>query len=494
MAAATMSQNPNTFFRILVAGHVFDVDAIKSREESFLSVLAQAKSRYGNALCLCRAQPRNLQIKNVRGKHHLALWPGDGPQHDTSCVFFRDDSEVAPAPPRQAATGQELAGNRSHAFNFVLDRDPQLGRHGQRTGGLVKPDAPREPVSSLQVILNTLWDEADLTRWHPKWQRDWGRTRYQILEASKSLMMNNVPLASRLFVPRRFREDERHALNAEFDNFKKLLERRPESATRSAVIIAPVRKMDTLPNGIITLYLRHLREGISIPAPVADYIGNNCRAAYRRAWIVAPQMAALADVERRKAEGTQRNDGLRPSRTYPEVMSIVHVELSEKGWLWARAAWMMMVHPGSSIPASSPLEVKLVDTLIERGYQFQRQLSADTPTNRKIPDWILRHVYDPNGKGVPRAHLQILSNGAEQKLLAARALLADSMASKGMPTWTWVPRSSADEAEVPPLPPLDTEPQEAAEVMIRQLHASNNLQYAYGSGLQSQNHHPRSPS
>lgn len=52
---------------------------------------ADAKQRYGHVLCLCRPEPLKLQIRHRDGLFHLAVWPQEGPKHDTECIYFRDE-------------------------------------------------------------------------------------------------------------------------------------------------------------------------------------------------------------------------------------------------------------------------------------------------------------------------------------------------------------------------------------------------------------------
>jgi hypothetical protein len=483
VAVATISL-PNhhpILVKLFVAGETFDADRMEGGTQ-FQEALGRARAKYGFALCLCRPHPLKLQIRRREGVFHVALWPSEGPLHDTNCVFFRDDCEFAPAEERTQPIAN--AQPKVHALEFAIgfSRKSDVGAHRpgitrpqpQPSAKAPKTESDHKPEPTLRALALKLWELADLTRWHPKWSRDWGRARYQLHEAAQKITVGGTPLAARLFVPRPYREDSKRALNDEFERFKDSLAYPIDNQIQSGLIVAPVRKMTKLANETAAMYLRHLKESVGFNKPTLDFLSNNCKSAYRRSWLTDAQGKAEAASSPREFK-------------HPEVIAFIHVELSSKGYLWCRGAWLMLVHPSVFIPANSPQEVRLVTALMDRGYQFTRQLSIEAPTKRTTPDWIVRHVIDPKGYPVPKAQLQLLSNGVEPAFLAARAALAHKVALAGMPTWTWLPQASSGGAynTVPPLPPLDSIDQDTKQHQLDAIRNCENINYAYGSGPSS---------
>src|SRR5690606_2953448 len=110
--------------------------------------------------------------------------------------------------------------------------DPATGRTNLRLGfSLTKlpgrsqmppPGGESESVStdgtklSLRGLLHYLWDQAELTRWHPGFEgkRTWGTVRRQLLSASKDKFTSGDSLRSRLYIPETFFVDQRDAINA----------------------------------------------------------------------------------------------------------------------------------------------------------------------------------------------------------------------------------------------------------------------------------------
>ncbi len=154
--------------------------------------------------------------------------------------------------------------------------------------------------------------------------------------------------------------------------------------------------------------------------------------------------------------------------------------LATRGAVYARAAWLMNVHPRSFIPANSPNTVMLVDALLDRGHAFDRLLADVPPMKKTAPDWLVRHVIGPDGKPVARAALDVLDRGATPEYLQARQAMAKALADKGVPTWYWVPQGSWRERRVPPLPPTDEQPSAEAAQILKDIGEAADCDFQFG--------------
>lgn len=422
--------------------------------------LGAARQRFGHVLCLCRRHPLKLQIRRRKEHFHLAVWPNEGPAHDSECSFFRD--ELADA----VASSDDPAGDRQPTGHVVPDSvgsavdTPTRARvsfHLGAAGG--QASGPSISIRSLGV---QLWERASLCRWHPSWTRDWGRTRYQILLAAGGIELNGAPAEDLLFVPRPYRESQQNILNSQWEDFARGLTIN-KGSTR--VLIAPVRRFtpesDRHPP---VMHLRHLRAPIGLSRACHEFVVRDCRNALRSTRLQAIENGAF--------------DGLYPA---PEVIGFFLVEGSSRGGVWARAAWLMPVHPTSYIPAANPNTVRLVDRLIEQGYAFQHLISDTQASRRTTADWLVRHVIGPDDAPVARAALEILDRGSNPEYLAARSDIAVRMHNAGIPTWTWVPGGRRADREVPQLPPSDHVPGSVARDMIRQIQATPSADYRFGA-------------
>lgn len=414
-------------------------------------LLADARLRYGNALCGCRPSPLKLQIRLREGKLHLAVWPNEGAEHDTECAFFRDEVLEQHAPARPAPTP-------ASAPTPVIADTPAV-RWPLHIGHGEVPD--NTELVSIRTLGYRLWDFAALCRWHPTWSRDWGRARYELVRAAEMFTLNGHAAERLLFIPRPYRETQQSSLNAEWERFVRELATRRDGAPH--VLIAPVRRITVdEQSGAARAFLRHLRAPIGLHRACADFLYRECRNTMRPQGRLAARAGEPIDPRE------------------PEVMGIFSVEGSTRGGVWARAGWLLPVHPTTFIPAASFDVVLLIDKLLAGGYAFQHLLSEQAPSRRTSADWLLRHVLGPDGRPVARASLEILNRGSDAEYLQVRGAIAQRMAEQGIPTWTWTPTGGRATRAVPPLPPTDQTAVQAAQEALRQIALSPTADYQFG--------------
>lgn len=486
MASATLSNitaAQSKSVHILVDGEQFDLKRLRdpAHADSFQSSLDSARHKFGHALCMCRPTPLKLQVRLREGKYHLAVWPEQGPMHDSSCIFFRDD-EAEPETEITTQVKESEDGSREIRLSFTLDRSAASSSPRPQTASRLSVndhDLPEQ--ASLRGLLHLLWAEANLTRWHPSWERDWGRARYELIQASHHLTIKGTPLSERLYVPRPFRESVKDEINREWDRFVLSLARGQGDTIKSALIVAPVRKFVELPTQdsaktAAAMHLRHMRSPIGLNEATYAFLKNQCKTAVRRVFV---------NAQEHERDQEPRPDGW-ICLPQPEIIAIAHVEANSRGGIWSRGAWLLSVHPRVFIPAGNTDDIMLIDTLMRDRHQFSRLLTSQQPMARTRPDWTLRHVYDPRGVPVARAALEILSNGAMPVFVNKRAELANALAAKGMPVWTWTPMGRQLDRVTPPLPPPESMQKSAAMQRLKEIANTQGTIYAYGSGNESQ--------
>ena len=486
MATATISNitaAQSKSVHILVSGEQFDLKRLRdpAQAESFQNALDSARHKFGHALCMCRPTPLKLQIRLRDGKYHLAVWPEQGPMHDSACIFFRED-EAGPETEITTQVQENEDGSREIRLTFTLDRSSLSSTPRPQTASRLSIDHHKLPEqASLRGLLHLLWAEASLTRWHPSWERDWGRARYELIQAANHLTIKGTPLSERLYVPRPYRESLKDDINREWDRFTQSLARGQGDNIKSALIVAPVRKFVELPTQdggkiAVAMHLRHMRSPIGLNEATFAFLQNQCKTAVRRVFLNAKE---------HEREKEPRPEGW-IDIPQPEVIAIAHVEANTRGGIWSRGVWLLSVHPRVFIPAGNSDDIMLIDALMRGGHQFSRLLTSQQPIARTRPEWTLRHVYDPKGVVVSGAALEILSNGAMPEFLNKRAELANALAAKGMPVWTWTPMGRQTDRVVPPLPPPESMQKSSALQTLRAIAHAPETFYAYGSGNESQ--------
>ena len=464
----------HTDHSILAAGDRIQQAVLRDAWEQpqIQQLLGAARKRFGNALCACRREPLKLQIRLRDGKYHLAVWPQEGPSHDSECLFFRDEvaEESAPTATARAAT---TLGEVKPAAAQALGPS----RLALVLGGTAEPGSS-DTLVSIRSLAHRLWDAASLCRWHPSWTRDWGRTRYQLQQAAAQFSINGQHAEKLLFVPRPYRESMQGMLNAEWDGFLRDLITNRDRLPR--ILIAPIRRVVPEREGHPpAVFLRHLHVPIGLTPACANFIWRDCRTVLSNSRLSTPRLKPAPGAAATPQYG-------------PEVIGVFSVDGSSRGGVWARAGWLLPVHPTTYIPAGNHDTVMLIDSLLSGGYAFQHLMSELQPSRRTNADWLLRHVMGPDGRPVARAALEILDRGCTVEYAGVRAGIAQRMSAQGIPTWTWSPAGRPYERTVPPLPPSDQAPTEVAAESLRQISLSPHAQYRYGPGNQFTLHERKS--
>lgn len=493
--------------RLMIGGKVFDQQSVDGQAHAaeLQQAMDVARKRFGHALCFCRRQPLKLQVRRRDTKYHLAVWPNEGPLHDSECAYFRDDlwsnpNIHAPAgdhgheripgadttgfPQVSSASGPKAPADALHraagvppgqAGEGAVAAAPTLPRRSLRLaipGQRGALDGAERPLN-LKNLAMGLWEEADLCRWHPSWNRDWGRARYQLLRVAQTLEVNGVAMDQILFAPRPFRENAREQLNADWQAFIAAMSgKRRDAIPPPRLLVAPVRSLSVSASHVPVMHLRHLHHGVGLSDAALAFLRNDCRTALR-------QLQAN-DSESRGHQAPEGEAAPAYGKRNPAVIGFFLVDVTPNGGVFARAAWLMNVHPRCFIPANNPNAVMLVDALLEQGHVFQRTLTDVQPMRKVVPDWILRYVVGPDGKTVARAALDVLDRGSSPEYLLTRHAMASAMAAKGVPTWTWVPAGSWAQRRVPALPPRDEQAGDLVLQRLSEIGRSADVDYQFG--------------
>lgn len=450
--------------RVLIAGESVLQQLIAAQWESseIQELLTRARLRFGNALCSCRpGQQLKLQIRTRASKSHLAVWPEEGPLHDTECLFFRDElahRAASQSDEPHAANRAEPASSPAADASQKPAAAPDYAQPQQRTRiGLYRPGVERRPgeqVLSIRAIANRLWWSASLCRWHPSWTRDWGRVRYELFKAAATYELDGQPAETALFVPRVFREEIRDTAERNWDAFVRSMMLSQSPRILVGQVRGLVQERDGQPGRLL---LRHLRKPIGLHRACHDFLLRECRSA------IANSVVGADDGQHR-----------------PELIAVLSVESSTRGGVWARSGWLIAVHPSTYIPAPNQDALHLVDALVAGGHAFEHLPSETQSSHRLAPDWLVRHVRDPHGVPVARAALEVMDPGSSPAYVDARAAIAVRLQQQGIPTWSWKPAGSRTARQVPPLPPNDRIGVEAARAQLQQIREAPEVEYRYG--------------
>lgn len=186
----------------------------------FAEAIAEAHATRQRPLCLCVPQGVEMYVARLAGPcggFIVKRMPDTGYRHAYDCPSYEPPADVS-------GLGQLLG--------TAINEDPATGQTSLRLGfSLTKmPGRSQTPLAgeesesvatdgtklSLRGLLHYLWDQAELTKWHPGFagKRTWGTVRRQLLSAADDKFARGDSLRSRLYIPETFFLDQRDAINA----------------------------------------------------------------------------------------------------------------------------------------------------------------------------------------------------------------------------------------------------------------------------------------
>lgn len=183
----------------------------------FADAIADAHAAHQRPRCLCLAEGVETYVARLGEGYIVKRMPDTGSHHAPDCPSYEPPAEFS-------GLGQVLGG--------AITEDPATGETtlkldfplAKMPGRSIKPPAGGESDSvsssgtrlSLRGLLHYLWDQAELTRWHPGFagKRTWATVRRHLLQAAEHMLARGDALRARLYVPEPFSIAEREAINA----------------------------------------------------------------------------------------------------------------------------------------------------------------------------------------------------------------------------------------------------------------------------------------
>jgi hypothetical protein len=198
---------------------LLDIDGIRLLPTSpgFAEAVERAYGRRRRPRCLCRPEGIEMYIARLADGHIVKRMPGTGDRHAPACPSFE--------PPLELSGVRPLLGS-------AIREDPEtgliqlkLGFPMSRRSGRPGPARPASAIGtvsssckrlSLRALLHYLWDQAELTHWHPGFagRRSWGVVRRQLMRAASQMVACGDPFLVRLEVPEPFTVEQQDAISA----------------------------------------------------------------------------------------------------------------------------------------------------------------------------------------------------------------------------------------------------------------------------------------
>lgn len=391
--------------------YTFKAGTFAPTDPQWSEIVAAAYEAQERPVCECGGDRPGMAIARFNGDYYLRRLPGTGLAHDPQCPSFEPPIELSGLGElRGSALLPQDDGTVDLKLGFSLSVGS--GRKGPTPGEKKDPISAKAPRAklSLRALLHHLWEQAELTVWHPAMagKRNWFIVRREILAAAGQNMVQKAPLTERLFVPEPWRKEGQEQLAARRSQF--MLDLRKRAATGEAVgmVLAPLNTIER--SGMTDrLILKHLAD---FPFKLDKKLTEKI------------QRVSAGDVELSERSNDNR---LIVLATFVHTESGVP-EILEMATMAVDAHWL---------PIATTRELALAETLAGRRWKKSLLYSLDQDAPKATG--VLLDTPRPVALYAPR-------EGISAEALTRMREAAEDGAYEG---WFWLPEA----AVMPPIPP-----------------------------------------
>lgn len=224
-----------------IAGRRFDIGA-----RGFADAVAEAHAAHQRPRCMCLVEGVEMYVARLGDGYIVKRMPDTGSHHAPDCPSYEPPAEFSGLGQvlGSAITEDPATGETTLKLDFPLTKMP--GRSTTPpTGGEGDSVSSTGTRLSLRGLLHYLWDQAELTRWHPGFagKRTWATVRRHLLQAAEHKLARGDALRARLYVPEPFSVEERDAINARRQAQWQTAVPAPGKAQRLMVLICEVKEI-----------------------------------------------------------------------------------------------------------------------------------------------------------------------------------------------------------------------------------------------------------
>jgi hypothetical protein len=195
-----------------IAGRRFEVGS-----RGFADAIADAHATHHRPRCMCQVEGVEMYVARLGEGYIVKRMPDTGSHHSPDCPSYEPPAEFSGLGQvlGSAITEDPATGETTLKLDFPLTKMP--GRSQVPPAGGDNDSVASDGTKlTLRALLHYLWDQAELTRWHPGFagKRTWATVRRHLLKATDHKLARGEALRARLYVPEPFSIDERDAINA----------------------------------------------------------------------------------------------------------------------------------------------------------------------------------------------------------------------------------------------------------------------------------------
>jgi hypothetical protein len=193
-----------------VGGRRFEIGS-----RGLAEAIAHAHASHQRPRCMCLVDGVEMYVARLGDGYIVKRMPDTGSHHAPDCPSYEPPAEFSGLGQvlGSAITEDPATGETTLKLDFPLAKMP--GRSTMPpAGGEGDSVSSSGTKLSLRGLLHYLWDQAELTRWHPGFagKRTWATVRRHLLQAAQHKVARGDALRARLFVPEPFSIDERDTI------------------------------------------------------------------------------------------------------------------------------------------------------------------------------------------------------------------------------------------------------------------------------------------
>ena len=206
----------------LTAPSVYEIGGqrFEAASRGFAEAIAQAHAAHHRPRCMCLVDGVEMYVARLavtNESYIVKRMPNTGSHHAPDCPSYVPPAESSGLGQvlGSAITEDPATGETTLKLDFSMSK--LSGRTAMPTAGAESDSVASSGTKlSLRGLLHYLWDQAELTRWHPGFagRRTWSTVRKHLLQAAENKIARGDSLRTRLHIPEAFSVDQRDAINA----------------------------------------------------------------------------------------------------------------------------------------------------------------------------------------------------------------------------------------------------------------------------------------
>lgn len=183
----------------------------------FAEAIAKAYVAHQRPRCLCAPDGTEMYVARLGEGYIVKRMPDTGNHHAPDCPSYEPPAEYSGLGQvlGSAIIEDSITGETLLKLDFPLTKMPERSQMPP-VGGESDSVTSEGTKLTLRGLLHYLWDQAELTRWHPGFtgKRTWTAVRHRLLQAAEHQLARGDSLRTRLYVPEPFTPDQRDAINS----------------------------------------------------------------------------------------------------------------------------------------------------------------------------------------------------------------------------------------------------------------------------------------